>query len=63
MKLACFAEEFEMTCLDHLETEPGLVSVNPKLLLCPLNHADGNTEDRIWEVLKYKCITKFHIMH
>lgn len=40
MKLACFAEDFEMPCPDQLETEPGLVSVNPKLLLYPLDHAD-----------------------
>lgn len=62
MKLACFAEDFEMTCPDHLETEPGLVSVNPKLLLYPLDHADDTTKHRIWGIPKCKCRTKFQFL-
>ena len=56
------SEDVEMPCPDHLETEPALVSVNPKLLLYPLDHADDTTKYRIWEVLKCKCITKFQVL-
>jgi len=62
MKLACFAEDFEMTCPDHLETESGLVSVNPKLLVYPLDHADDTTKCRIWEAPKCKCVNKFQVL-
>lgn len=61
MNLTGFAEGFEITWLDHLETERGQISVNLKLPLYPLDHVDDTTKYRIWEVPKCKCITKFQV--
>lgn len=47
IKLACFAEDFEITCPDHLETEPGVVSMSLKLLFYPLDRADDTTKYKI----------------
>lgn len=48
MKLAFFAEDFEITCPDHPETGPGVVSMSLKLLFYPLDHADDTTKCKIW---------------
>lgn len=48
MKLACFAEDFEIACPDHLETEPGVVSMSLRLLFYSLDRADDTTKYKIW---------------